>query len=63
MAGCKGLCDGNCCRKASTLVDHPLLVEYMKTYNGVATFKDTLSTLFLDKGRLTWAKVFLTNVC
>ena len=37
-----------------------MLEEYLKTYDGVASFKNTLSTLFLDKGRLTPGQSRLT---
>ena len=30
--------------------DHPVVTEYLKTYNSILVFKDNLSQAFLDKG-------------
>ena len=37
-------------RKGHTLLEHPLLQEYLKAYDGVINFKEGMGKLFLDKG-------------
>ncbi|KAK3800896.1 hypothetical protein RRG08_016033, partial [Elysia crispata] len=37
-------------RKGTSLLEHPLLKEYLKAYDAVVGFKEGMSKMFLDKG-------------
>ena len=37
-------------RKGTSLLEHPLLKEYLKAYDAVVGFKEAMSKMFLDKG-------------
>ncbi|GFR68389.1 centrosome-associated protein CEP250-like isoform X1 [Elysia marginata] len=39
-------------RKGTSLLEHPLLKEYLKTYDAVVGFKEGMSKMFLDKDQL-----------
>lgn len=33
------------------MADHPVVEEYLKTYDGIVSFRDNLSQVFMDKGK------------
>ncbi|CAH1790321.1 unnamed protein product [Owenia fusiformis] len=44
-------------RKSLSIAEHPVVNEYIKTYDVVINFKDTLSKLFLDKDMMSLAEI------
>ncbi|PVD36226.1 hypothetical protein C0Q70_03202 [Pomacea canaliculata] len=43
--------------RKSTLLEHPLLQEYLKVYEGVVSFKDTMARSFLDKDMMSASQI------
>ena len=37
-------------RKGIPMADHPIVEEYLKAYNTIVQFKETLARVFVDKG-------------
>jgi len=45
------------CRASSVVTsEHPVVGEYLKAYEGVIHFRNTLSKLMLDRGKLVFIK-------
>ncbi len=40
-----------CFRKGLPMADHPIVEEYLRTYDAIIQFKDTLTRVFVDKGQ------------